>query len=266
MLPLELGTFDTGEPVEFSLEGNSHLLVSGRSRSGKSSFLYLFLIELLRRKNWPAVVCGWDPSQIIFNVLNNNNGLSASGLNTEEIRNAFEKILKLLSSRIELLVKLKKDKFSASDFSKKEFPICFVIVEEFISGIRLLEELDKSNGLRGKDSVANFVKTAILQIAVTGAKAGIYLILVPQKPSIEALGGGAASILRDQIGRKFIFAADRESLRMLFPEVSADLALLAQKFSPGVGLTNDSSDEVRKFRADFISYEDFVSEFSKGVK
>lgn len=265
MLPLELGSFDTGEKLLFSLEGNSHFLVSGRSRSGKSSFVYLFLIELLRRKNWPAVVCGWDPSQIVFSVLNNNNGLSASGLNTEEIRSAFEKILKLLSSRIELLVKLKKDKFSGSDFSK-EFPVCFVLVEEFISGIRLLEELDRFNGLRGKDSVANFVKTAILQIAVTGAKAGIYLILVPQKPSIEALGGGAASILRDQIGRKFIFAADRESLRMLFPEVNADLALLAQKFSPGVGLTNDSSAEVRKFRADFVSFEDFVSEFSKGVE
>jgi hypothetical protein len=213
-----VGVKPDGSEVTLDLSHPSHMLVSGKTRSGKSSFVYGLLNQM---RHLPVTVAGVDPTGILFNEL--DDGWGGDALRSKRIKNDADaaavvqtlfKVTEEMERRISLLKSEHRDKWSRNDFqSDPGRRLIIVVLEEYPGLIKRLQNLDSTRGTRPSDRLAPKSAELVERIAYEGAKVGVVLLIVAQRPDAKIIGGP----LRAQLSTRVTFAQDPDGLRMVHP-------------------------------------------------
>lgn len=254
---MRLGVNASGRGVNGNIFSPFHWLLSGATRSGKSTALYTLLKALAPRDD--VVVAGVDPSGIVFNAL--GGGLGGGRLrvmtlsNVEEIRRVLTDLIGVMERRILGLLDQRLDKITG--FSS-EYPLLVVVFEEYPGALAAIEAIDKANGAKPAQRVETFFRAAVQRLALEGAKVGIRLVILTQRADAAILTG----VLRSQLTVKLSFRQDLDGLRMVHPDVPKSLINEVLSAPPGVGLIEYPGEQTRLFRGIYTSYEDLKESYA----
>ncbi|MFP7706554.1 FtsK/SpoIIIE domain-containing protein [Trueperella sp. LYQ141] len=242
--------------IALPLASPHHLLISGRTRSGKSVLLYSVLAQLAARDE--VLVGGVDPSGIVFNALGSFPGEEFRALTLRDPHRCLAVLaglVEVMDQRIQALLRDKLDKFTT--FSR-EFPLLLVVLEEYPGLLAALEGIDRASGVKPAERIEPQVRALVQRLALEGAKVGVRLVVVTQRADATILTG----VLRSQLSVKFAFAQDADGFRMLFPELPEDLKARSVRLCPGEALVELPGAPVGLFKADFIDYPGLVDRFA----
>ena len=253
---IRLGQTATGQGVFLDPSAPRHTLLTGATRSGKSTQLYGMLAQL---KGLPVKVCGIDPSGITLNALGDalggNNWRVLTLRDPQKIERVIFEIVEEMDERIDGLLRGRMDKFTRFDSSR---PLLVVVFEEYPGLLAALAALDQASGAKAGNRVELKVRAAVQRLALEGAKVGVRLWMVAQRADASLLTG----VLRSQLTQRLSFAQDADGLRMLHESVTPEQVQEAQRFKPGMGYAEFTGDiELTRYRADFIDYGELLSVF-----
>lgn len=248
---LRLGVDSDGNNVWVDPFMPYHLLLSGRTRSGKSSALYVLLAQLVRD---PAVfVVGVDQTGIVFSALRDVPGgdlRASTGRDPERVKQVMQDLVTEMDSRIDALLNARLDKLT--DFSP-DSPLVVVVLEEYAALMQSLAAADRASGVKVADRTATAVESAVLRLAAEGAKVGIRLIISTQHPSSEVL----TTAVRSQLVNRISFAQGSIGLSMVHEDSPDELKAAAPHFRPGEAIAELGGNPPLRFRADFTDYQGF---------
>lgn len=247
-----------GADISLGLSEPSHILLTGATRSGKSSLLYSLLMRLSSLSS--VIVAGVDPTGILFNALFNALGgrdMRALTLRQpERCIEVLDDLVQLMDSRIQTLLDQRKDKIN--EFSPS-CPLVLVVLEEYPALLAGLDAYDKATGSKPGHRLADRARSDVQRLAMESAKAGFRLIVVCQRGDASLLPAGT----RDQLTTRIAFRQNRDGLRMNFEDLPAELVERAAAAVPGRGLLiQPGMTEPVEFAADFATYEQFVARFA----
>ena len=232
------------------------MVITGRTRSGKSVLLYNLLYQL---HGLPVQVCGIDPSGIVFNAL--GEGLGGSGWRVLTLRDparacdVMHQIVAEMDRRIDLLLSRRIDKFGS--FSP-DFPCLWVVLEEYPGTLSALAAIDQANGAKAADRVEVRIRADVQRLALEGAKVGIKLVVVAQRADAQLLSG----VLRAQLVRRISFSQDPDGLRMLHEGITPEQVEAAQRFAAGQAYAEFAGElPLTYFRADLLTYEQLADRY-----
>lgn len=256
MLRIRLGRTKTGGDVTLPLSSSGHLLLTGRTRTGKSTQLYGMLAQL---RGQPVRVCGIDPSGIVFNALGNELGgdgwRAATLRDPTRVERVMADVVAEMDRRIDMLLHERRDKFSS--FSS-DMPLLIVVFEEFPGTLAALAAIDQANGAKTSSRIELHVRAAVQRLALEGSKVGVKLWVVAQRADAQILTG----VLRSQLTTRLSFNQDADGLRMLHEEITPDQIQAAQRFEPGQAYAEIAGVlPLTYYRADYIGYDELVDLF-----
>ena len=140
---VKIGRDATGRELTIQLPSSGHMLITGKTRSGKSVCLY----TILRQLNDPRVRLSCiDPSGIVARGLGGSDPWRVMTL--RDIPRAVEvmqEIVAEMDRRIDILLSKKLDKLGTPT---KELPLNVIFFEEYAGMLALCAAYDKANGLR----------------------------------------------------------------------------------------------------------------------
>lgn len=185
MLPVILGEDTYGEKVYVDLTTMPHLLVAGRTGSGKSVFINTLITTLICKYTPEDLrLIMVDPKQVEFAAYENlphlfeNDGEPLRiASDAEEAREVLEVTVNEMERRFELLKEYKAKKIS--DYNKvatEKLPYIVFIVDEFADLM-----------LMGTASDRREVENKIVRIAQKARAVGIHMILSTQKPLAQIM-------------------------------------------------------------------------------
>lgn len=258
MTRLRIGRTRSGDDLWYSPFDARHVALTGGTRTGKSTLLYLMLSQLA---GLPVAVAGIDPSGIVFNAIGGALGgtrFRASTLrDVDRVRDVTDDLVHEMDDRIERLLALWKDAFGERDFTP-EFPLLVVVLEEWPGTLAALSAWDTASGARAGDRIEPRVRANIQRLVLEGAKVGIRVWCVAQRADAAILSG----VFRSQLTVRFSFRQDGDGLRMMHEGITPEQVLAVQRFAPGQGLAEYLGDmPLTPFRADFITYGELVNRF-----
>lgn len=204
----------------------AHALVTGITRSGKSSLLYSMLAQL---SAYPFVrVIGSDISSLLLTPFQTRGEqLIALGGDVGAHVRVFEQAVALMESRLSALVgEGLNDKLSEFSVSR---PLVVVVVEELIMLMQLAKASDALSSPKGKSEA--LIKSLLLRLLAGSAKCGMRLVLSLQRPDADFIGGAA----RSQLETRFLLRSDGEGIRMAMSELDDRQRAKLMAAAPGVG-------------------------------
>lgn len=263
---IRLGRTPDDKNIYLNPFDNQHIILTGRTRSGKSVALYNLLAQM---RDKPIAVRGIDPTGVLLNPLGSKLGGPAlrvltlgASLKSEPgqpnyLSYSIDSILWEMDRRIAELLSKTQDKFT--EFSD-EFPLILVVLEEYPGTLATLAAMDKQMGLKASERMETKLRAAVQRIALEGLKVGVKLIIASQRADASLLTG----VLRSQLTTRISFAQDADGLRMLHESITPQQIEEAATFSPGQGFVEIPGQvELTKFRADLITYEEYVEHFKE---
>lgn len=246
----------TGQALRLDPFQPRHLLLTGATRSGKSTQLYGMLVQL---RGLPVRVCGIDPSGVLFNGLSGGLGGDEWRVMTlrdpDRVGSVITAIVGEMDRRIDLLLSLRRDNLDCFDAS---MPLLVIVFEEYPGLLAALAAIDQASGAKPAQRVEIHVRAAVQRLALEGAKVGIRLWLVAQRADASLLTG----VLRSQLTQRLSFRQDAEGLRMLHPAITPEQIEDASRFVPGTAFAEfDGGLSLTRYRADYIDYDRFADAF-----
>lgn len=247
---MKLGVDSSGSAVTGDIYNPYHWLLSGATRSGKSTALYTVLSSFAECPD--VVVGGVDPSGIVFNALGEHLGGSSLRVMTlaslDKIRHSLSQLIEIMENRIIWLLEHQLDKV---DKFSPDFPLLVVVFEEYPGALAAIEAVDKASGAKPVERVETYFRAAVQRLALEGAKVGVRLIVLTQRADASILTG----VLRSQLTVKLSFRQDLDGLRMVHPDAPKSLIDEVLSAPPGVGIIEYPGQQPRLFKGTNTSYE-----------
>lgn len=262
---IRVGRDAKGSDVFLEPFASYHTLISGMTRSGKSSLVYGYLSNLSNLSNLKPLkikLCGVDPTGVLFSAIGSS-GLGGDSLrvstlqDVDAIKEKTHLLVEEMDRRINLLLSLRRDKFDYEDFTEK-FPLLLVLYEEFPGLVNSLKISDAL--LKPADRVLPRFLADLQRLCFEGLKVGIRIYLICQRGSVETIG----SNLRSQLDQKISFRQRGDSFGMLH-RLTPEQIKQGERFLPGQAFLDTPGQDLKKFRADFCSFERF-SDFFKDCR
>lgn len=259
---IRVGRDAKGSDVFLEPFASYHTLISGMTRSGKSSLVYGYLSNLSNLKPLKIKLCGVDPTGVLFSAIGSS-GLGGDSLrvstlqDVDAIKEKTHLLVEEMDRRINLLLSLRRDKFDYEDFTEK-FPLLLVLYEEFPGLVNSLKISDAL--LKPADRVLPRFLADLQRLCFEGLKVGIRIYLICQRGSAETIG----SNLRSQLDQKISFRQRGDSFGMLH-RLTPEQIKQGERFLPGQAFLDTPGQDLKKFRADFCSFERF-SDFFKDCR
>jgi len=178
-LPIIMGEDTYGNKIYEDLTNMPHLLVAGRTGSGKSVFINNLITTLLIKKSPDEVkLLLVDPKQVEF--------ISYSGVShlMEDIANDIEESKELLNKAVEemerrfdLLMKAKVKKiYEYNKVNKTKLPYIVLVIDEFAELMMMGKPIEKED-----------VERKIVRLAQKARAVGIHMVLATQKPLVAVM-------------------------------------------------------------------------------
>lgn len=231
--PWVIGPDEDGTIIDYDFAANAHLLIAGATRSGKSVLTYSMLTHLLRMGDSVRVLAA-DPNDTTIAPFESKLSWATSEEHPEEptemLRWVREHVMK---ARKPILRAMRRDKL---DVFTAENPMYVIVIDE------------AANYMKHADSsAAGAFITELMAVVAQGAKFGVRLVLITQRPDSTILPPSVRSQLSARISFRL---EDKQTPAMAFPDIDDPGQLL--RFPKGVGLYKEVAGQPRKFRAEFL--------------
>ncbi len=164
-----------------------HLIVQGQTRSGKSTWLYALMIQLLRDPN--VVIGGVDPSGITLRPFcgTHHGDWQALGLSdVERIKHVFEALVNEMDDRLQAMP-ADRDILPTT----AEHPVMAVVLDEYPALLRALDAMKTP-----KYDPAKRVRLMVARLLAESHKIGYRVVLAPnarRRPSSVLRSGPSAA-------------------------------------------------------------------------
>ncbi|MGH3897967.1 MAG: FtsK/SpoIIIE domain-containing protein [Pseudonocardiaceae bacterium] len=207
-VPVILGTDEDGQRVTIDFTERVHLLVQGRTGSGKSRLSYGLLHQLAAAPD--AIIAGSDPSSVLLRPFQGSRHAAWQVLGADVTSHA--DLLADLVAEMDRRMTAIPDRCDVLPLTVAH-PMVFVVLEEWLALL----------GLTGADKkLRDRITTAARRLAAEAGKVNMRLIMLPQRAEANELGGG---LLRAQFAYRLTLPVDNiESIRLLHPTVSTAAA------------------------------------------
>jgi hypothetical protein len=231
--PWRIGADEDGEPVEIDLAASAHMLVAGATRSGKSVTTYSLLTHILRMGDSVRLLVA-DPNDTTVAPFEPLVSWSTSSTHPGPVTEMLEWVRLEMDRRKPIMREMRLDKIS--DFSP-EMPLIVIVLDE------------AANYLKHSDKPAALELAGEMQaVAAQGAKYGVRLVIITQRPSADIL----PPAVRSQLSARISFRMeDKEGAVMAFPDIDDPSELLSYK--TGVGIFREVGGKLRRFRAEYLA-------------
>jgi hypothetical protein len=203
-----VGVDEDGRAVEVDFTERVHLLVQGRTGSGKSRLSYGIVQQLAADPQ--ALIAGCDPSSVLLRPFRGSRHAPWQVLGDNPVAHAelLERLGQEMQQRLGAIPK-RCDVLPVS----AEYPMVFVVLEEWL-GVLNLAGSDKK--LRER------LATGVRRLATESGKVGMRLIMLVQRAEATEMGG---ALVRSQFAHRLSLPVDNlESIRLLHPTVPTGLA------------------------------------------
>ncbi|TCP61244.1 FtsK/SpoIIIE domain-containing protein [Baia soyae] len=235
--------YEAGGITEYHFDENPHLLISGVTSGGKSTFLRGFLSQF--PSSWTLRIV--DGKQVEFTYLKD------FGYDICDSKEGFlqyiDDAITEMDRRYDLMTKQRKNHYTDVAGLEPYFLVC----DEWIS---LVEVLPKNANKKAGEMVSErdrfFEKVKIL--TTKGRAAGIQLIGVLQRPDAEYLSG----LVRDMFTTKVLLKGSKSASKMMFDDDGKDLEAL----ETGQGYCSMMGATPKPFSFPNYSLEDFLEDLS----
>jgi len=201
--PVLLGADEYGRPVTINFGERVHLIVQGRTGSGKSRLSYAILQQLAAAPE--AVIAGSDPSSVLLRPFAGSRHARWQVLGGDPHRHV---------ELLEQLVAEMDTRLASIPQRVDELPLTaaaamvFVVLEEWLALLGLAA---------GDKRLRDRLTIAARRLAAEGGKVGIRVIMLPQRAEANELGGG---LLRGQFAYRLTLPVDNvDAVRLLHPTV-----------------------------------------------
>nr|MBA2308441.1 hypothetical protein [Pseudonocardiales bacterium] len=201
--PVLLGADEYGRPVTINFGERVHLIVQGRTGSGKSRLSYAVLQQLATAPD--AIIAGSDPSSVLLRPFQGSRHApwQVLGGNAHQHVELLEQLVAEMDTRL-----------SAIPYRVDELPLTLVAPMVFV----VLEEWLALLGLAAGDKkLRDRLALAARRLAAEGGKVNVRVIMLPQRAEANELGGG---LLRGQFAYRLSLPVDNvDAVRLLHPTV-----------------------------------------------
>ena len=238
-------------PISIDLVSEAHCLITGQTRSGKSVFTYSVLSQLAMMPH--VRVVGVDFSGILLRPFAQripDPQVVNGGDNVEAAVGVLAWLKGEMDRRNQLLSKGYLDKWN--EFSPS-FPLIVCVLEEYPGTVARLKAADA--GKKPADRLLPRWQALVASLMAEGAKAGIRLILIDQRPDAEVVGGAARENMPVRVAFK---QSSGEAYRMMYPDIESPEIERVKVQPPGVGLFESPRLSRRIFKGPYIEYSDYV--------
>ena len=252
-LSVPLGVYSGGN-LFIDIIDAPHILIAGKSGSGKSSVLNDILAALLMTHTSKTLNLYMVDGKLV--ELNRYKGiphLNGRGIVTDiiDFNDMLDEVLKIIADRTTLLAsKNLRDIQSYNQKYEDYMPYVVVVVDEY--GDFMLDKKAKVDGVK----LVEAIETKLVRIAQIGRAMGVHLVLTTQRPDATIITG----LIKANIGTKIaLLTSSAMDSRIIIDE--SDAASLNGK-GDGI-LKNDNG--LTRFQAPFID-DDEMLKFIKEVK
>lgn len=220
LVPVLLGADEYGRPITIDFAERTHLIVQGRTGSGKSRLSYAILQQLAAAPD--ALIAGCDPSSVLLRPFAGSRHGRLQVLGADPLAHA-----ELLDHLVdEMDARLTRIPPRADVLPLDDGPFLFVVLEEWLALL----------GLAGADcKLRERLATATRRLAAEVGKVNIRVIMLPQRAEANEVGGG---LLRGQFAYRLTLPVDNiDAVRLLHPAASIPQAEAhVRDGQPGVAL------------------------------
>jgi hypothetical protein len=230
--PWVVGMDEEGQKVEINLADSAHMLIAGATRSGKSVCTYSLLTHVLTMGDRVRLLVA-DPNDTTIAPFEHLVSWSTSETHPTPVTEMLQWVRREMDRRKPILREMKTDKVS---IFTAELPMLVICIDE------------AANYMRHSDAnAAKELITELLAVASQGAKYGVRLVLITQRPDSTIL----PTPIRSQLSARISFRLeDKETATMTFPDIDDPTELLS--FAPGVGLIKEVAGRPRRFRSEYL--------------
>jgi hypothetical protein len=253
--PVVLGMVESGERLSVSLVDIAHIVVQGRTRSGKSRFVYSLLAQLAGRDD--LLIAGSDNTSILLRPFTGSRHAQYQVLGSDQLEHHVI-LLEGLVEKMQLRVAAIPPRADALPITVAD-PLVLVVVEEYPVLLDLLGAHDAQHRTKLQ---ARF-KGAVRSLLAGGAKAGMRVLLIVQRA--DATGPAAiGSFERGQCAVRASFAVDtHDAAKMLHPAITKEAAEEHATSPPGIALLSAPEIPLARLRSptmpDYGTYADLVA-------
>jgi len=201
--PVLLGADEYGRPVTIAFSERVHLIVQGRTGSGKSRLSYAILQQLAAGPD--AIIAGSDPSSVLLRPFQGSRHATwqVLGGNPYQHVDLIEQLVAEMDTRLGAIPH-RLDELPLTPAA----PMVFVVLEEWLALLGLAA---------GDRKLRDRLTIAARRLAAEGGKVGIRVIMLPQRAEANELGGG---LLRGQFAYRLTLPVDNvDAVRLLHPTV-----------------------------------------------
>jgi S-DNA-T family DNA segregation ATPase FtsK/SpoIIIE len=253
-VPVLMGANEYGQPVTVDFSQRVHLIVQGRTGSGKSRLSYGLLQQLATAPD--AIIAGSDPSSVLLRPF-------------EGTRHAFWQVLGGdVAAHAELLDGLVEEMDARLAAIPErtdvlpltaQHPMVFVVLEEWLALLGLAS---------GDKKLRDRLTIAVRRLAAEAGKVNMRLIMLPQRAEANELGGG---LLRGQFAYRLTLPVDNiEAVRLLHRTVPGPLAEAhVTHGEPGVALYHTPGHDLGRLRTpwmpDYGDYWDAIKTLTSSI-
>lgn len=206
--PVLLGADEFGKPVTISFADRVHLIVQGRTGSGKSRLSYAVLQQLAAAPD--ALIAGCDPSSVLLRPFAGSRHArwQSLGADVDAHARTLDALVAELDGRLARIPQ-RADVLPLDAGT----PLLFVVLEEWLALL----------GMAGADrKLRERLAVTARRLAAEGGKVGIRVIMLPQRAEANEVGGG---LLRGQFAYRVSLPVDNvDAVRLLHPAVSVPAA------------------------------------------
>jgi S-DNA-T family DNA segregation ATPase FtsK/SpoIIIE len=247
VVPVLLGANEFGQPVTVDFGQRTHLLVQGRTGSGKSRLSYAILQQLAAAPD--AVIAGSDPSSVLLRPFAGSRHARWQILGGDV--QAHAQLLDQLVDEMDQRLAAFPERVDVLPLTSRH-PMLFVVLEEWLALL----------GLAGGDKkLRERLTIAARRLAAEGGKAGVRVVMLPQRAEANEVGGG---LLRGQFAYRLTLPVDNvDAVRLLHPVVPTPQAEAHVRAGhPGIALYDAPGHDFGRLRTpwmpDYGAYWDAI--------
>ncbi|WP_029211005.1 FtsK/SpoIIIE domain-containing protein [Arsenicicoccus bolidensis] len=264
-LGVVLGVDEHGRPLTLNPYTTAHAGMQGATRSGKSSACYTLLAALAHRAD--VIVCGVDPSGLLLDPFTTDNGgrggaFIATGTSRDDITRAVTVLTDIVAMMDACIRDLRARGVDKLTTFTPTTPACWVVMEEYPGLLAAAKALDNEAGTKAGDRLAPRLAAALGRIVKEGAKVGIFVLVLAQRMSADALNTDD----RMNLALRLTLRVDNgDAVAMLHDGITRDHVHAVRTFAPGVALVESPGTGVRRVRLHYTDYATYRTRVAAGI-